>query len=123
MKSQNASFLKKFFLKFKYSYEGLVDGILHDFSIQLQFGLGLIAILVAVLLKFTDIEWCIWILCIAQVIGMEYINSSIESIIDRFDPSWNILIKQAKDLGSAAVLLSAMLAGVVGIILIARHLL
>lgn len=123
MKSQNVSILKKFLLKFKYSFDGLVDGLLHDFSIQLQFGLGLIAILIAFLLKFTDLEWCIWIICIAQVIGMEYINSSIESIIDRFDPSWNILTKQAKDLGSAAVMLSALLAGVVGFILITRHLL
>jgi diacylglycerol kinase (ATP) len=122
MKSQNASFITKFLLKFKYSFEGLVDGLMHDFSIQLQFILGSVAILFAFILKFTDIEWCIWIICIAQVISMEYINSSIESIIDRFDPSWHLLTKQAKDLGSAAVFFSAMLAGIVGIILIARHL-
>ncbi len=123
MKSQNVSFIAKFFLKFKYSSDGLIDGLLHDFSIQLQFGLGLIAILIAFILQFTDIEWCILIVCIAQVIGMEYINSSIESIIDRFDPSWNLLTKQAKDLGSAAVFLSALLSAVVGMILISRHLL
>jgi diacylglycerol kinase len=123
MKSQNASFIKKFFMKFKYSYEGLVDGVKHDFSIQLQFMLGFIAILIAILLGFTDLEWCILILCIALVISMEYINSSIESIIDRFDPSWHMLTKQAKDLGSAAVLFSAILAGIVGLILVARHLL
>jgi diacylglycerol kinase len=123
MKSQNVSFIKRFFMKFKYSYEGLVDGVKHDFSIQLQFMLGFIAILIAVLLGFTDLEWCILILCIALVISMEYINSSIESIIDRFDPSWHMLTKQAKDLGSAAVLFSAILAGIVGLILVARHLL
>jgi diacylglycerol kinase len=123
MKSQNASFIKKFFMKFMYSYEGLVDGVKHDFSIQLQFMLGFIAILIAILLGFTDLEWCILILCIALVISMEYINSSIESIIDRFDPSWHMLTKQAKDLGSAAVLFSAILAGIVGLILVARHLL
>lgn len=122
MKSQNVSVITKFLLKFKYSFEGLVDGLMHDFSIQLQFGLGSVAILLAFILKFTDIEWCIWIICIAQVISMEYINSSIEAIIDRFDPSWHLLTKQAKDLGSAAVFFSAMLAGIVGIILIARHL-
>ncbi len=123
MKSQNVSVITKFFLKFKYSYEGLIDGLMHDFSIQLQFILGFVAVLIAFILKFTDLEWCIWIICIAQVISMEYINSSIESIIDRFDPSWHLLTKQAKDLGSAAVFFSAMLAGIVGVILIARHLL
>lgn len=123
MKSQNVSVITKFFLKFKYSYDGLIDGLMHDFSIQLQFILGFVAVLIAFILKFTDLEWCIWIICIAQVISMEYINSSIESIIDRFDPSWHLLTKQAKDLGSAAVFLSAMLAGIVGVILIARHLL
>ena len=123
MKSQNVSVITKFFLKFKYSYEGLIDGLMHDFSIQLQFILGFVEVLIAFILKFTDLEWCIWIICIAQVISMEYINSSIESIIDRFDPSWHLLTKQAKDLGSAAVFFSAMLAGIVGVILIARHLL
>jgi diacylglycerol kinase (ATP) len=122
MKSQNASILAKFFLKFKYSFAGLIDGLCHDFSIQLQFCLGLIAVFIAYLLTFNYIEWCIWILCIALVIAMEYINSSIESIIDRFDPSWHLLTKQAKDFGSAAVLFSAILAGIVGIILIANHL-
>jgi len=122
MKSQNVSFIAKFFLKFKYATDGLIDGLLHDFSIQLQFTLGLIAIAIAFYFGFSDIEWSIWLICIAQVISMEYINSSIESIIDRFDPSWHLLTKQAKDLGSAAVLFSAMLAGVVGLILIARHL-
>lgn len=122
MKSQNAKIWMKFLLKFKFGFEGLIDGVLHDFSIQLQFLMGFIAILIAAFFGFSDIEWSIWLMCIAMVISMEYINSSIESIIDRFDPSWHILTKQAKDLGSGAVLFSAILAAIIGMILVARHL-
>ena len=40
---------------------------------------------------------------------VELLNTAIETAIDRVGPEWNLLSKRAKDLGSAAVLLSLML--------------
>lgn len=40
---------------------------------------------------------------------VELLNSGIEAAIDRIGPEWNALSKRAKDMGSAAVLLSLLL--------------
>lgn len=43
------------------------------------------------------------------VMIVELLNSSIEAAIDRIGPEWHNLSKRAKDMGSAAVLLSLVL--------------
>lgn len=40
---------------------------------------------------------------------VELLNSGIEAAIDRIGPEWHVLSKQAKDMGSAAVLLTVLL--------------
>ena len=44
------------------------------------------------------------------VLIAELLNSGIEAAIDRIGPEWHPLSKRAKDMGSAAVLLSLLLA-------------
>ncbi len=43
------------------------------------------------------------------VMVVELLNTGIESAIDRIGPEWHELAKRAKDMGSAAVLLSVLL--------------
>lgn len=45
------------------------------------------------------------------VMIVELLNTGIETAIDRIGPEWNHLSKRAKDMGSAAVLLSLVLCG------------
>jgi diacylglycerol kinase (ATP) len=42
---------------------------------------------------------------------VELLNTGIETAIDRIGPEWHDLSKRAKDMGSAAVLLSLLLCG------------
>ena len=52
---------------------------------------------------------------------VELLNTGIETAIDRIGPEWHDLSKRAKDMGSAAVLLSLLLcAGTWGLALYAR---
>jgi diacylglycerol kinase (ATP) len=41
---------------------------------------------------------------------VELLNTAIEAVVDRIGPQWHPLSKRAKDMGSAAVLLSLLLA-------------
>ncbi len=41
---------------------------------------------------------------------VELLNTAVESVVDRIGPEWHALAKRAKDLGSAAVLLTLLLA-------------
>lgn len=55
------------------------------------------------------------------VMVVELLNTGVESAIDRIGPEWHDLSKRAKDMGSAAVLLSLLFcAGVWGAALWAR---
>ena len=45
------------------------------------------------------------------VMIVELLNTAIEAAIDRIGPEWHDLSRKAKDMGSAAVLLSLVLAG------------
>jgi diacylglycerol kinase (ATP) len=44
---------------------------------------------------------------------VELLNTAIEAAIDRVGPEWHDLSKKAKDLGSAAVLMSLVFCGLV----------
>jgi diacylglycerol kinase (ATP) len=46
---------------------------------------------------------------VALVLIVELLNTGIEAAIDRIGPEWHSFSKNAKDLGSAAVLLSLLL--------------
>jgi diacylglycerol kinase (ATP) len=45
------------------------------------------------------------------VMTVELLNTGIETAIDRIGPEWHDLSRRAKDMGSAAVLLSLLLCG------------
>ncbi|MDO9405775.1 MAG: diacylglycerol kinase [Polaromonas sp.] len=45
------------------------------------------------------------------ILIVELLNTGIETAIDRIGPEWHDLSKRAKDMGSAAVLLSLVLCG------------
>ena len=47
------------------------------------------------------------------VLIVELLNTGIETAIDRVGPEWHDLSKRAKDIGSAAVLLSLVLCGAI----------
>ena len=122
MKLQEGSAIQKLIFKFRVAFNGILEGLITDFSIQLHFFFAFCAIVVACVFKFTRIEWAIWLICISMVLTLEYLNSSFESMMDRLDPSYHILTKKAKDLGAAAVLIAALFSLIIGIIFIAQHL-
>ncbi|MBV8621171.1 MAG: diacylglycerol kinase [Curvibacter sp.] len=55
------------------------------------------------------IEVALLVGSVLLVMIVELLNTGIETAIDRIGPEWNDLSKRAKDMGSAAVLLSLLL--------------
>lgn len=48
---------------------------------------------------------------VVLVMIVELLNTAVEAAIDRIGPEWHDLSKRAKDMGSAAVLLSLLICG------------
>ena len=71
--------------------------------------LALIVVPVIVLLDLAAIERCVLVLVTALVLIVDLLNSAIESVVDRIGLEHHVLLGQAKDMGSAAVLVSSLL--------------
>lgn len=79
-------------------------------------GLAAIGVIAAgMTLPLAAWEWSAVLLCIGMVISAECMNTAIERLADRISQEQNPLIKQAKDCGSAAVLVLAITSAAVGL--------
>ena len=59
----------------------------------------------------TWVETALLAATVILLMVVELLNTGIEAAIDRIGPEWHDLSKRAKDMGSAAVLLSLVLCG------------
>jgi len=63
-------------------------------------------------------DWAVIILATALVFSAEFVNTSIEAVVDLASPVHHPLAKVGKDVGAAAVLVAALAAFVVGLLII-----
>jgi diacylglycerol kinase (ATP) len=70
---------------------------------------ALILIPLALWLGRTWVEVALLAGSVIAVMVVELLNTAVETAIDRIGPEWHDLSKRAKDMGSAAVLLSLLL--------------
>src|SRR5688572_26028128 len=109
--------LRRFLRSFGWPIRGLLVDFRWKQIARFQFGIAMIALLVAALLGFDRIEWCILILTIGLVLALEAANSAIESVVDLASPEHSELARRAKDVAAGAVLIATIVALVVGLIL------
>ncbi len=104
---------------FFHSFNGLADAYRHESAFRQEVVLSLILIPVSLLLQASGLGHALMISSVMLILITELLNSAIEATIDRFSTENHILAKRAKDIGSAAVLLSIVnLVAVWGFILV-----
>ncbi|MGC1390118.1 MAG: diacylglycerol kinase family protein [Bacteroidales bacterium] len=113
MKSDKFS-IKSRFGSFRFALNGLLSLFKYEHNSRIYLLAAIIAVIMGILLKLDHYEWSLLILVIGFVFLSELLNSSLELLADIIDPEWNELIMKAKDYGAAAVLISAIVAIVVG---------
>lgn len=110
--------IKRLFSSFHYAFKGLFKTIKEEQNLQIQTFFLLVVIILGFLLNIAKIEWCILLIVGFVVILMEIANSAIERVTDVLKPRINTYVKEIKDIMAAAVMMSSILAVVVGIIII-----
>jgi len=95
----------------RYSLDGLRAAWRHEDAFRQELILAAIMIPTAALLPVTLVEKIVLIGVVLLVLIVELLNTAIEAAIDRDSLEINPLGKRAKDYGSAAVMLSLLLAG------------
>ena len=118
---KSKSGLKRIMSAFFYSVEGLREAWRIEHAFRQELILVIVAAVIALCLPVTPFEKLILIGVFVEVLIVELINSAVEAVVDRVSLERNPLSKNAKDFGSAAVLLSITLALVTwAVILIPR---
>jgi len=91
---------------FGYSLEGLSAAYKHEAAFRQEVWLAALLIPLALWLPASHIGKALMIGSVLLVIIIELLNSAIEAIVDRISLEKHELAKRAKDIGSAAVLVS-----------------
>ena len=100
--------LSRLWHAFGYSLAGLRSGW-HETAFRQEAIASVVLLPAAFWLGRTWVETAMLAATVVLVMVVELLNTAVESAIDRIGPQWHDLSKRAKDLGSAAVLLSLLL--------------
>lgn len=102
-----------------YSFDGLKAAYRHEDAFRQELLLAAFLLPLGVWLGASGVEKALLSGVVLLVLIVELLNSGIEAIVDKASPETHELAKQAKDMGSAAVLISLTLAALVWILVLA----
>ena len=85
-----------------------------NFRIDILF--ALLVIVAGILFEISHLDWIALSLVISMVFISETINSAIEALCDTVSTEYKVNIKYAKDVSAGAVLVSALVSVITGII-------
>lgn len=106
---KSKSGLKRIFSAFFYSIDGLKHAAQHEQAFRQELVLVIVGTVVALLLPVSAFQKLALIAVLILVLIVELLNSAVEAVVDRVSLERHPLSKNAKDFGSAAVLLSLLL--------------
>lgn len=98
--------IKRLLNAFGYSFAGLQEAYRNEDAFRQEVILAAILLPLAFWLEPTMIGRALMIACVLLLIIVELLNSAIEAAVDRISLDDHNLAKRAKDIGSAAVLIS-----------------
>ncbi|MEA5098839.1 MAG: diacylglycerol kinase [Burkholderiaceae bacterium] len=108
---KSTSGLRRIFAALFYSLDGLKSAWQNEHAFRQELLLVVLATVVALVLPLGALEKLLLIGVMVLVLIVELLNSAVEAVVDRISLERHPLSKNAKDFGSAAVLLSLLLAG------------
>jgi len=100
--------LRRLINAFGYSMDGLSAAYKNEDAFRQEIRLALVLIPLALYLGHSGLQRAVMVACVFLVIIVELLNSSVEATVDRISLDHHLLAKRAKDIGSAAVLLSLL---------------
>jgi diacylglycerol kinase len=113
--------MKNFIRSFYYAFNGIKVSFVEQRNLKVQIAIAGVTIASGVYFHITLIEWCIILLAIALVIGLEIINTAIENLVDLVTTEWKPLAGKIKDMAAGAVLTASVVSLIVGLIVFKKY--
>ena len=112
------NYIKGRLKSFSYAFSGMCTLFREERNAQLYVVFAIIALLMSWRLKISPIEWIIVCATIGLMFAMEAVNTALEELADfACNQKIHHTIKKVKDLSAAAVLLTALIALIAGLII------
>lgn len=111
------SFLKNRWKSIGFAVRGLLLLLKTEASIKVQFVLALLMTAAGFYFDISSIEWCVQLLAIGLVMGIEGVNTAIEALSDYVQPKYDPRIGRIKDISAGAVMVVSVVAVVIGTII------
>ena len=102
--------LRRIVRSFKFAFAGLTALVRTQPNAWVHVALAALALGLSLVLRLSPVEIAVVILTIGLVLTAEAVNTALESVCDLVSPGYHPLVKKAKDLSAAAVLISAVAA-------------
>lgn len=112
-----SSFPKHRIHSFRAALAGLAHVIRYEANFQIELFFAGLALLLGALLRISLGEWMILIFIMSFILVLELINTAFEHLADVQKPRLDPVVKLAKDVSAAAVLVASLGALIVGILL------
>lgn len=100
-----------------YAFRGLVKTFQEEQNLRFHLAAAVLVVIAGIWIGLTGIEWAVIAVAIGLVMMMELVNSGVERVSDLLKPRLDHYVKEIKDIMAAAVLFSALLAVIIGIII------
>ena len=114
--------MKNLLKSFIYAIHGLWSGISDQRNLKFQLGVAIVVVGAGFYLSITAMEWCLILLCIAMVIGLELVNTALENLVDLVTLERKPLAGKIKDIAAGAVLLVSIFSVVIGVVIFRKYL-
>lgn len=102
----------------RYSLEGLAAAARHEDAFRQELLLAAVLVPLGLWLGHDGVERALLVGSMLIVLVVELLNSAVEATVDRVSLEDHRLAKRAKDLGSAAVMLSLVTVGAVWLLVL-----
>jgi diacylglycerol kinase (ATP) len=102
----------------RHSLDGLAAALRHEAAFRQEVILAAILIPLALWIGKTGFERALLVASVLFVLVVELLNAAVEATVDRISLEHHQLAKRAKDIGSAAVMLSLATAAVVWLLVV-----
>jgi diacylglycerol kinase (ATP) len=113
--------------RFVKSFSNAARGIVYLFKSQpnarIELIIAVFVIIAGFLFRIQSFEWLSILLCIALVLGLEGINTALETLSNKVHPQFDNEIGKVKDVAAGAVLIGAIVAAIIGFIIFAPRIL
>lgn len=103
---------------FRFAFSGLWYALRTQRNVRIHLVIAVVAVALGLWLGLSPTQWAVLTLTIGFVLASEMLNTVAETLVDLVSPGYHPLAKVVKDVTAGAVLLAAIVAVIVGLLVL-----